>query len=56
MYARNVAVYIQNFVKDGVINLSMDDEIIRETVVARDGAVTNPRLRELLGIPAPATV
>jgi proton-translocating NAD(P)+ transhydrogenase subunit alpha len=56
MYARNVAVFIQNFVKDGAISLSMDDEIIRDTTVARDGAVTGTRVRELLGIPAAATV
>ena len=56
MYARNVAVFIQNFVKDGVVSLSMDDEIIRDTTVARDGNVTGARVRELLGMPAPATV
>jgi NAD(P) transhydrogenase subunit alpha len=56
MYARNVAVFIQNFVKDGVVNLSMDDEIIRDTTVARDGNVTGARVRELLGMAAPATV
>jgi len=56
MYARNVAVFIQNFVKDGVVNLSMDDEIIRDTTVARDGSVTGARVRELLGMAAPATV
>jgi NAD(P) transhydrogenase subunit alpha len=56
MYARNVGVFIQNFVKNGVINLSMDDEIIRDTMVASAGDVTSPRVRELLGLPAAAAV
>jgi len=37
-------------VKDGRAELNLEDEIIRETLVAHDGEVTNPRLRELLGL------
>jgi hypothetical protein len=32
----------------------MEDEINRDTMVTRDGEVVNPRVRELLGLPAPA--
>jgi hypothetical protein len=29
-----------------------DDEIIRETLLTRDGEVVNTRVREMLGLPA----
>jgi NAD(P) transhydrogenase subunit alpha len=54
MYARNVMAFVQNFVNKGAVNLSMEDEINRDTMVTRDGEVVNPRVRELLGLPAPA--
>ena len=50
MYARNVTTFLQNMVKDGEINLNMEDEIISDTMVTRDGDVVNPRVREILGL------
>jgi len=50
MYARNVTTFIQNMVKDGEINLNMEDEIIADTLITRDGDVVNPRVREVLGL------
>ena len=52
MYARNVATFIGNMVKDGEINVDMEDEIIADTLVTRDGDVVNPRVREILGLAA----
>jgi NAD(P) transhydrogenase subunit alpha len=40
-------------VKDGRLAIDLDDEITRETLVARDGQVVHPRVREALGL-APA--
>jgi NAD(P) transhydrogenase subunit alpha len=54
MYARNVTAFVQNFVKKGVITLSADDEIIRDTMVTRDGDVVSPVMRERLGMAAAA--
>ena len=54
MYARNVMAFVQNFVSKGEINLSMEDEINRDTMVTKDGEVVNARVREVLGMPAPA--
>jgi hypothetical protein len=34
--------------KQGLPQIAVDDEIIRETMVARDGEVTHPRVRTLL--------
>ncbi len=50
MYARNVTTFLQNMVKDGEINLNVEDEIISDTMVTRDGDVVNPRVREILGL------
>jgi H+-translocating NAD(P) transhydrogenase subunit alpha len=54
MYARNVMAFVQNFVSQGAIKISMEDEINRETMVTKDGEVVGARVRELLGLPAMA--
>jgi NAD(P) transhydrogenase subunit alpha len=54
MYAKNVATFLQHLVKEGAVRLDTDDQITRETLVTRDGQVVNPRVREALGMPAPA--
>ncbi len=50
LYARNVASFVANLMKDGAANLDAEDEIVRETMVARDGQVVHPRVREKLGL------
>ena len=54
MYARNVTAFVQNFVKKGVVNLSAEDEIVRDTMVTSEGDVVSPALRERLGLAAAA--
>jgi len=39
-------------VKDGKLRLDVDDEIIRDTLVTRDGEVVNERVREFFALPA----
>ncbi|MGA2034776.1 MAG: Re/Si-specific NAD(P)(+) transhydrogenase subunit alpha [Thermoguttaceae bacterium] len=41
LYAKNITTFLLALVKDGQIKLDMDDEIIRETLVTRDGKVVN---------------
>lgn len=48
LYSRNLVNLLKLAVKDGRLTLDTDDEIVRETLVAHNGAITNPRLRELL--------
>jgi NAD(P) transhydrogenase subunit alpha len=55
MYARNVVTFLTHLLREGTPNLDMDDQIIRETLVTRDGRVVHPRVCEALGIAAPAT-
>jgi len=50
MYARNIATFLKNMItKDGQLNIDLNDEITRETLIARDGEVVNPRVQALLG-------
>lgn len=41
MFSKNVYNFVENLVKDGQIVLNMDDEIIRETLVTRDGHIVH---------------
>ena len=52
MYARNVSAFLLHLVKDGKLQLNMDDEIVRETMLTRGGEVVNARVREFFSLPA----
>ncbi len=50
MYAKNVANLLLLLVKEGELNLNMEDEVVRETLFTRDGDVANDRIREILSL------
>ena len=52
MYARNLTTFLLYLVKDGKLQLNMQDEIIRETMVAHGGELVNSRVREFFKMPA----
>jgi H+-translocating NAD(P) transhydrogenase subunit alpha len=52
MYARNITSFLTHLIKDQKLNLNLEDEIVRETLVARDGAIVNTRVREFFTLPA----
>jgi NAD(P) transhydrogenase subunit alpha len=57
LYAKNVANFVLNMVRKGELAVDPADEIVRDTMLARDGDVTSPRVREALGLaplPVPA--
>jgi NAD(P) transhydrogenase subunit alpha len=54
MYARNVSAFLLHLVKDGKLDLNMNDEIIRETLLTRGGVVVNTRVLEFFSAPATA--
>ena len=56
MYARNVTAFLLHLVKDGKLQLNLNDEIIRETLVTHDGEIVNDRVRDFFQLPAPAMV
>jgi NAD(P) transhydrogenase subunit alpha len=51
MYARNVSAFLVHLVKEGKLQLNMEDEIIRETILTRGGEVVNARVREFFSLP-----
>lgn len=56
MYARNLMAFLLNLVKDGKPRLAADDEIIRETMLTRDGEIVNARVREFFRLPVLAAI
>jgi NAD(P) transhydrogenase subunit alpha len=55
LYSRNIATFLKNMMtKDGQLNINLEDEIVRETLIARNGEVVHPKVRALvesLGVP-----
>ena len=52
MYARNLCAFLLHLVKDGKLQVNLDDEIVRETLLTKDGEVFNARVREFFSLPA----
>ena len=50
MYAKNISTFLLHIAKSGNIDLlDGNDEILRETMLSRDGHIVNARVLELLG-------
>jgi len=52
MYARNLVTFLTYMVKDGKLQLNLQDEIVRETMVTNGGEIVNARVREFFKLPA----
>jgi H+-translocating NAD(P) transhydrogenase subunit alpha len=57
MYSKNIITFLQHLLgKDGAkqtsLTLDTNDEITRETLLTKDGAVVHPRVKDLLGAQA----
>ena len=52
MYARNVSAFLLHLVKEGKLQLNLEDEIVRDTLLTRGGEVVNARVREFFSLPA----
>ena len=48
MYAKNISTFLLNLVKDKQVVINLEDEIVRDTLIARDGQVVNPKVQQLL--------
>ncbi len=48
MYAKNVATLLLHLVKSGKLEIEIEDEITRETMVVRNGEIVHPKVREAL--------
>jgi H+-translocating NAD(P) transhydrogenase subunit alpha len=52
LYGRNLSAFLLHLVQDGKLRLNLEDEIIRSTLVTREGQIVNPRVREFYALPA----
>ena len=52
MYSKNLTNFLLHLVKGGKLQLDMEDEITRSTVVTMGGEIVNPRVREFYNLPA----
>jgi NAD(P) transhydrogenase subunit alpha len=45
MYAKNIVTFLLNLVKEKQVQINLEDEIIRDTLICRDGKVVNERVK-----------
>ncbi len=48
LYAKNISTFLLHLAKHGAANPDTQDEIVRETLLTREGKVVHPRVLELL--------
>jgi NAD(P) transhydrogenase subunit alpha len=51
MFSRNITAFLVLLKKNGLPALDMQDEIVRDTLITRDGQVMNPQIRDRLAAP-----
>ena len=49
MYAKNLTTFLAHLASDGSIQLDLEDEITRESMLSHEGRVTNERVLAKLG-------
>jgi proton-translocating NAD(P)+ transhydrogenase subunit alpha len=54
MYSRNIASLLALFVKDGKADVGVDDDVVKGTLITRDGQVVHEGTKKVLGTPAAA--
>jgi NAD(P) transhydrogenase subunit alpha len=52
MYARNISAFVTHLIKDQKLNLNLEDEIVRGTMLTSGGEIAQPRMREFFKLPA----
>src|SRR4051794_5309818 len=53
-YARNISALLMTFVKDGALAFDPDDDVVKSTVITRDGEIVAEPVRKLLEPAVPA--
>ena len=46
MYAHNMSTFLGHLLEDGCLRIDMEDEITAGTLVAREGRIVHPQVRE----------
>jgi NAD(P) transhydrogenase subunit alpha len=52
MFARNITAFLTHLIKDQKVNLNLEDDIVRDTLLTNGGEIGQPRVREFLKLPA----
>jgi len=52
MYSKNISAFLLLLMKDGKLQINLQDDIIRETLLTRGGEVVHGRVREFFSLPA----
>ncbi len=52
LYARNLTAFLLHLTKEGKLQLNLQDEITRETLLTHEGEIVNPRVREFFALPS----
>lgn len=55
LYGRNIAAFLGNIAKGGEFAPDLNDQIVLDTLVCKGGEVVNARVRDKLGLAAPAS-
>lgn len=48
LYGKNILNFLQLIIKDGELNLNLEDDLVKGTMIMHDGKITNERINNLL--------
>lgn len=51
MYSNNVTTFLKSLIKDGKVNLDLEDEVLAGTLVTHKGELVHPLCRKIAGLP-----
>jgi len=49
LYSKNITTFLTSLIRDGKIDLDSDDEIMKATLVSRDGVIVHEDLKKSVG-------
>ncbi len=54
LFSKNISTFLLNMIKKGELQIDLEDEIIRDTMLTHKGEITSTKLGERLGVAPPA--
>ncbi len=55
LFSKNMVTFLLNMVKDGELNINMEDPIVSGSLIGKGGEVLHPQVRERLGLEVKAS-
>jgi len=56
MYSRNITTFLLSMLHEGKLKIDLQDEVLRDTLVTKDGNVVHPGVRRALGLEPAAAI